>query len=213
MSSQDGHTSDGRSASLFGEQPKAVVARSLVRELNERCLELMVHLAKSDFTPVPTAVSVNRNLWCGLDATARGRISEHPVLLLDVYFANSAWWRWAANPRCLERKGSVAAQLPLKIASELMRETTTLAWTIARMDERLCTILFGMTPPVAHLFASFGPLDVERIAARHVRHVRLRYDDHPSFWRAHLRISGSRPMPPLVTLEAQHADSPQRNLF
>lgn len=214
MSSQDGHNADARRASLLTERESTgVVELTLIRELNERCLELMVQLARSDFTPAPEALVANRALWTGLDATARHRAASYPFLLLDINFASAAWWRWAANPQCLERKGAAVAHFPTKIAAELMRETTTLAWIIARSDQRLGTVLCGMAPAVARLFASFGTPDVERVATKHCRCLRLRYDDHPVFWRALLRVSGSRPIQPTSSLESPHSDTRQQRLF
>jgi hypothetical protein len=93
-----------------------------------------------------------------------------------------------------------------------MRETVTLAWIIARADQGLATSLCGMTPPVARIFCSFAPPDVERLSARHHRHLRLRFDDHPSYWRMHLRIAGSKPNPTPAIAEVV-MENRQQSLF
>ena len=213
MSNQDGRNGDPRRALLSDNQSNGGVELGLVRALNERCLELMVQLARSDLTPVPTAVAENRNLWCGLDAIARKRAASHRALLLDISFADPTWWRCAADPKYIERRGAPPVHLPTKIASELMRETVMLAWIIVRADQGLATMLCGMAPPVARLFASFGTPDIERIATRHSRHLRLRFDDHPSFWRTHLRLSGSSPFSSALDTEIQHPENRQHPLF
>jgi len=172
--------------------PTNVVDLGLIRALNERCLDLLVQLAVSEHASVPTAISSNRDLWRVFDASVRERAARHPVLLMDINFADSAWWRCVADGRLVEERSSVTGSLPFGMAGELMRETVTLAWIIARADEGLATILCGMAPPVARIFSSFSSPDVERLSARHHGHLRLRFDDHPSYWRMYLKIAGCK---------------------
>lgn len=188
MSNQEGHRAALQHRTVNAGQTNGAVDPGLVRALNERCLELMVRLAKSEGIPIPAAVSSNRALWRGLDSSARQRAANHPVLLVDIAFADAAWWRWAAYNRVAERKPSAPGFLPPRVASELMRETMTLAWIIAREDRGLATALCGMAPSVARIFCSFGPTDVDRLSTRYHRHVRLRFDEHPLYWRMYLRI-------------------------
>jgi hypothetical protein len=184
-----------------GRPLKDAVDLGFIRTLNERCIDLMVGLARSDQPPIPAAVSANRTLWCGLDPPARECAASHPVLLLDINFTDPAWWRWATESRSVEREASAVSYLPLEIASELMRETINLVWVIARKDQSLAIIFCGMAPQVAHMFSSFSPPDVERISAQYHRHLRLRFDDSPAYWRMHLRTSRSRAVPSAPSLE------------
>lgn len=192
MSSLDGHRADLRSTWMLKiGQSKDGVDLSAIRALNERCLELMVHLARSEAPPAPPAISANLALWRGLHPSARLRASRYAVLLLDMNFSDAAWWRWAAENRPIDRTPGATGYLPPKLSTQLARETITLAWILARADRGLATVLCGMAPPVTRMFCLFGPLDVERLSARHHRHLRLRFDDQPSYWRMHLTISGS----------------------
>jgi hypothetical protein len=74
------------------------------------------------------------------------------------------------------------AALTGRIASELMRETLMLAWSTVAFERGAASILFGMTPAVGSIIAELGPQDVERIAARHSRHLQPRWEDFPGFW-------------------------------
>lgn len=172
-----------------------------VRTLNERCIDLMVGLARSDKLPIPDVVSANQTLWCGLDPPARERAANHPILLLDVNFTDTTWWRVATENRSDEREASVVSYLPLEIASELMRETMTVAWALARKDQGLAIIFCGMAPQVARMFASFSPPEIEGISARYHRHLRLRFDDRPAYWRMHLRTSRNKSISNAPNLE------------
>lgn len=212
MSNQEEHRTGLRHGTVNARQAKDAVDLGLVRALNERCLELMVRLAKSEGTPAPAAVSSNRALWCSLDSSARQRAANHPALLVDIDFADAAWWRWVAYNRAAERKTSAPGYLPPRVASELMRETMTLAWIIAREDRGLATALCGMAPSVTRIFCSFGPTDVERLATRHHRHVRLRFDDHPLYWRMYLRIFGDVSVSGVLS-DSAPSESRQQSLF
>ncbi|MFC4311677.1 hypothetical protein ACFPN2_21505 [Steroidobacter flavus] len=152
----------------------------------------MVELARSDREHAPPAVASNRALWCGLDGGARERAANCGLLLLDINFTDPAWWRAAAADRPVERTGNLEGYLQPAVAAELMRETITLAWIVAREDRGQATIFCGLAPPVATQFASFSPSDLDRLSARYHRHLRLRFDDQPSYWRMHLTIDGSK---------------------
>lgn len=190
MSNQDGHRAElGRASTLKESRQKDAVDWILLRTLNERCLDSMVRLARSDQEYAPPAVSLNRALWCDLDAAARRRAANHRLLLLDINFSDSAWWAEAAESRAFERESNRGGYLQPNVASELMREALTLAWVIARANPGQASIYCGMSPTVVGLFSSFTPSIFEHLCARHHRHVRLRFDDQPSYWRMHLMVS------------------------
>jgi hypothetical protein len=169
---------------------------SLVHELNERSLELIAEIARSEPAggEMPAAITLNRALWRNMDRPMLQRAAQSPLLLLDVNFSNEQWWRSAIDDAVVERKtasGTRGPRLPPRIAAELAHEAIFLAWTLTRFSGvRVTGLLCGMTPGVAHLFSTLGVQDAERIASRHGRHVRLRHDDHPAFWRSLLRAAG-----------------------
>jgi hypothetical protein len=65
----------------------------------------------------------------------------------------------------------------------LMRETLILAWSTASTDPPTAGLLFGMSSEVAAIFGALGPHDIEQIAAKHKHQLRLRWEEHPTFWR------------------------------
>lgn len=211
MSNQDGHRADLRHLLKVG-QSRDAVDLGLVRALNRRCVELMAQLARSDGAPAPPAIAKNLALWRGLDRSARERAANQPVLLLDINFADATWWRRACERRSIERKPGAQGYLSPRVAAELMRETITLAWVIARADHGLACMICGMAPPVARILSSFGPADIERLSGQHHRHLRLRFDDLPSYWRMHLKISGSKSISEAPGVET-HSESRQQSLF
>lgn len=211
MSNQDGHRAgQGRAPTLNGSRPKDAVDWILLRALNERCLDSMVRVARSDQERAPPAVSSNRALWCDLDTAARQRAAHHRLLLLDINFSDAAWWAEAAESRPVERESNGEGYLQPNVASELMREALTLAWVIARANPGQASIFCGMSPLVVGLFRSFTPSDLERVCARHQRHVRLRFDDQPSYWRMHLTISARQAISERSHLQAPSEDRQQR---
>jgi hypothetical protein len=156
-----------------------------VHALNERCLEVMVQLARADRErPAIDVVNRFRSLWCSLDVPARQRAARCPVLLIDVHFQSWDWWRWANDPRSGNRRAVLPQPyFPARAAGELMRETLMLAWSTAGADQSTASVLLGMTPAVSKIIAELEPQDVERIAARYSRHLRPRWEDLPQFWR------------------------------
>lgn len=155
-----------------------------VHMLNERCLELLTQLAQTNAEHVsPNTVQCYRSLWGKLDPKARSRAAQVPFLLVDVYFHDALWWRWARDPRAVRRHRIPARNsFPRRIAGELMRETLMLAWSTVAFDRAAASILLGMAPEVSTIIAELGVHDVERIAARQSRYLQLRWDDFPAFW-------------------------------
>lgn len=163
---------------------KGAQALGRVHALNERCLELLAQLARTDRRQIDLAiVRQHRSLWRSLNATARKRAACTPFLLTDLHFQDADWWRSANDLRTHRRRKMVLrAAFSGRIASELMRETLMLAWSTVAFDRGAASIMLGMTPAVSGIIAGLGPQDVERIAARHSSHLQPRWKDLPAFW-------------------------------
>lgn len=154
-----------------------------VHDLNERCLELLTHLARSKGQhTAPPIVSQYQALWQGLTGSARKRAAHMPFLLIDVYFQDANWWGTVQRSRPHRQKSPHNAAFTGKVAGELMRETVMLAWNTVSLDRGAASILLGMTPAVSDIIAEFGPQDVERVAARYSQYLRPRWQDVPAFW-------------------------------
>ena len=181
-------SSGSSSSALIARAPafawKGAQALKGVHALNERCIELLAHVARTERDRIDLAiVSRHRSLWRTLNATARGKAARTPLLLVDVNFQDADWWRWAKDPRLSGRRKMVPhAAFAGKIAGELMREALMLAWSTATSDCDTAGVLLGMTPAVSGIIAGLGPQDVERIAARHSKHLRPRWEHFPAYW-------------------------------
>jgi hypothetical protein len=158
----DGSKSSAHAASLSPPEWKGAHALRLVRQLNERCVDSLVQVAHSG--QLSTGVEI---------------VDQHRALLMDVQFLNVEWWRWARG----RQTRSATRRLPAKLANELTRETLILAWSTASTDPHTAGLLFGMSPAVASIFRALGPHDIEQIAAKHKHQLRLRWEEHPTFWR------------------------------
>jgi len=162
---------------------KGASALGRVHALNERCLELLSQLARSDAKKIsPEIVQRHRVLWCSLNPKARERAAQVPFLLVDAHFMDAPWWRWASDRAVRRRKFPTRNPFSGRVAGELMRETLVLAWSTVALDRTAASILLGMAPDVSAMIAEWDVHDVERIAARQSRYLQLRWDDLPLFW-------------------------------
>jgi hypothetical protein len=163
---------------------KGAHALRRVHVLNERCLEVLAQLARTERARLNlTIISQHRNLWRSLSVAERKRAALMPYLLVDVHFQDVDWWRWAKAPRAGSRHSVVSQPVFTgKVAAELMRETLMLAWSTVVLDPGIAGVLLGMTPAVREIVAGLAPQDAERITARHSRHLRPRWEDFPAFW-------------------------------
>ena len=181
----DGPGASSGAPTLSPPDWKGTHALKLVRALNERCIESLVQVAHSrQLTTGVEIVDLQRSLWRKLDLTARRRAAASACLLMDVQFLNVEWWQWARAHRTGRLRTAGANRLPAKLANDLMRETLILAWSTASTDGHTAAFLFGMSPAVVRLFGELGPHDIEQIAARHKHQLRLRWEEHPTFWRS-----------------------------
>lgn len=186
----DGSDAPTHTTTLLPPEWKGAHALRLVRELNERCIESLVQVAHSrQLTTGVEIVDQHRALWRKLDSAARRRAAAASFLLMDVQFLNAEWWRWARARQNGKPRTPGSHRLPAKLANELMRETLILAWSTASTDSHTAGLLFGMSPAVAAIFRDLAPHDIEQIAARHKHRLRLRWEEHPSFWRELLAAS------------------------
>ena len=155
-----------------------------VHALNERCLEVLAHLARTDRQQINLPIVAHyQAVWRGMNSASRRRAAQTPFLLVDVHFQDADWWQGVRDPRpSRRRKVVLSTAFTGKVASELMRETLMLAWSTVTVDRGAAGILLGMTPRVSGIIAELGPHEVERIAARNSEHLQPRWGDFPAFW-------------------------------
>jgi hypothetical protein len=165
---------------------KGAKALGAVYELNDHCLQVLSALARAEPLRCPlTIVMHQRPLWSALDAQARKRAAQNPVALLDMQFKSEEWWQKALQ-RSSKRWNQIRPPyecFPGKQAGKLARETLVLAWSTARDDQHAACLMFGMSSSVAALVAALTPQHIERIASRHSRELRPRWEHKPMYWQ------------------------------
>jgi hypothetical protein len=73
--------------------------------------------------------------------------------------------------------------LPSKLFEDLALETLLFARQAAREDVNVSIAMFAMTLSVARLIATLTVSQVRAIAFRNASQLRVRWDNHPDFWR------------------------------
>jgi hypothetical protein len=187
--SSDGAASASPEHSEFAWKGAHLLGR--IHALNERCLELLSQLARSDRQRINLAIlDQHRSLYRSLTPAARKRAANTPFLLLDIRFNDADWWRSARDPRASRRRPiGLQPAFTGKVSAELMRETLTLAWSAVTFERGGASLLFGMTAPVCSIIAELVPQDIERIASRYSAHLQPRWDDFPAYWGRLLRAA------------------------
>lgn len=130
------------------------------------------------------------DLWQVLARDARKRLAQYPMLMLDLRFRDSRWWRGVSEGGSSDWHTTVT-EPPAKTSVALSRQALTLAWHTAHFANA-SMFLLGISLPVNQIIAKLGPQDIERIALCHHRELRLRWADCPAFWRALLQAARDR---------------------
>ena len=161
----------------------------LVHQLNEHCLELLAGVAAADAGSELPLVSANRDLWAQLGPEARRRAALLPFVILDLHFADEAWWQRAiAAPASTLHEPDSTNWLPSELSERLVQETLMFAWQMARSDRTAAQVSFAMRSTVAAMIGQLTPgqVRVHRIA-RKPRHSRALGAKRPLLARTPVR--------------------------
>jgi hypothetical protein len=121
----------------------------------------------------------------------RARAAYKTFLLLDLEFANAAWWQMVtSHPARPAPPPSWQGSFPRGPAVQLARATIMLAWHSLRAH-RNAACLLGLTPAVAEVIAALSLTDIDRIVDRRFRYLRPRWEDRPAVWRQLLQAAQS----------------------
>jgi hypothetical protein len=171
--------------SLLGEvSPARTQLLQSLHEANERCIELLVHAARTDAGETFPLVSHLRSLLRGLTPETRARAAQTALLLVDMQLSNAEWWTYLQAH--LTRPAPLApgyGSFPRASAVPLGRAILMLAWHGVRSDP-VGSCLLGMSGDVARIIASFSLTELDRAVERRFRFVRPRWEDRPAVWRA-----------------------------
>jgi hypothetical protein len=162
---------------------RAQLLQSL-REANERCIEMLVHAARTEARDPFPLVSHLRPSFRGLTPEGRARAARIPLLLVDLQLSNAAWWtQLQAYPNRTAPLPQARGSFPRASALPLGRAILMLAWHGVRSDP-IGSFLLGVSPAVARIISSFSLTELDRVVERRFRHVRPRWEDRPAAWCA-----------------------------
>lgn len=154
-----------------------------LREVNDRCIGMLVIAARKEQAGSLILVSQLKDVLLRTTPETRARAAERSILLTDMQFTNTAWWRAAReHPARPVPLPSWRGSFPKPAAVGLARATLTLAWHGLR-SSRESAVLLGLLPEVAELIADLSLGDIDNIVERRFQHVRPRWEDRPAAWR------------------------------
>jgi hypothetical protein len=159
-------------------------------EINEQCLKMLVDVARQPKLSSDSFLYHLISLISPLDDVAISTAARFPFLLVDFGFRDVQWWRRVASKSL--RADSAPAWLvpfPRSPATKLARTTLMLAWHTARTDADSTLVLLGISPLVAEAISTLRLQDIDKIADRHYRRLRPRWEDRPAVWRQLLTCS------------------------
>jgi hypothetical protein len=179
-----------RSTTVAFRRPDAHAQR-LIAELNERCLDVLMLLAKrGPPTPRNTLALHLRPLLRSVRPDVRRRAAQIALPLIDMEFRNSEWWQALKSDSGHCSKHS-PPDVPKRAMVQLTRATLIFCWHSVHTDLESARVLFGMSPTVADIIGALRLADIEQIAERQFRHLRPRWQDRPWLWRKLLNAAHS----------------------
>jgi len=163
-----------------------------VHEVNERCLELLVHAARIGTVPPFSLAYPIRDLLLQMTPELRKRAAAHAFLLADFELRNVDWWTAVRQfPEKQFRGTAWRNPFPRRSAIPLTRATLMLAWQAVRTDREAARIILGIADSVAEMIGTLQLTELDRIADRHHRHLEPRWADRPSVWHALLSAASA----------------------
>jgi hypothetical protein len=175
-------------------QPAVRTHRGLeaLREINERCLELLQQVAKSQNPSTPLIIRALQSDLEALTVEVRARAAQRGFLLVDLEFGNPAWWR---SLRKTNASGSGSrrrpAVFPRASGQQLARSTLFLAWHAVRSEPTAARVMLGLCTDVQTELARLSLRDIDTIALKRHADLRPRWESQPHLWRQLLRAAQS----------------------
>jgi hypothetical protein len=156
----------------------------LAHQLNAQCVELVCELAVSPHQTLPAFVIQNRDLWRLLEPEARKLVAAFPFVIIDLRFKDAEPWQQASDGHLMiPADSTLYSGFPPKLFEDLALETLLFARQAAREDVNVAKVMFAMTSPVVHLIASLTVSQIRAIALGNASELRVRWGNHPDFWR------------------------------
>ena len=163
-----------------------------IHEVNERCLELLVHTAHTGPVPPFSLVLSMRDLLLEMTPELRKRAAARAFLLVDFEFRNVDWWTAVRKfPEKQFRGTAWRNPFPRRSAIPLTRATLMLAWQAIRTAGVKACIVLGIADKVAEIIADLQLTELDRIADRRHRHLEPRWADRPAVWHSLLSAASA----------------------
>ena len=157
---------------------------SSIHEVNERCLELLVHAARCEPIRPVSLVFPIRELLLQMTPELRKRAAARAFLLVDFEFGNVDWWKAVRQfPEKQFRGTAWRNPFPRRSAIPITRAALMLAWQLIRTDAKAAGVALGIADEVADIIGSLQLTELDRIADRRHRHLEPRWADRPAVWR------------------------------
>jgi hypothetical protein len=174
----------------FSTQLNGSDALAPICEINEQCLQMLASVSHQTQIPSEPFLHHLFSLMGAMDAPALKAAAHFPFLLVDFGFRDPQWWRRITSKhRCAADERSWLVPFPRATACKLSRATLMLAWHTVRTDTETALVLLGISQPVAEYIGALRLQDIDRIADRHHRRLRPRWEDQPAVWRQLLMCS------------------------
>lgn len=163
----------------------------VAHRLNEQCIAALAESANSN----PYALSSQSPaellaLWPELDERACTLAARCPLLLVDLNFTRTDWWRRAAQGALASTPQTfTAGVLRPDLARDIVREVLIETWSASRSMPQAVSLIFGMTPEVCATIAALRVSTIDRIVLAHAHELRPRWSENVKFWRGLLEGS------------------------
>lgn len=165
---------------------------SSIHDVNERCLELLVHAAHTGPVAPFSLIFPIRDLLLQMTPELRKRAAARAFLFVDFEFRNVDWWTAVRQfPEKQFRGTAWRNPFPRRSAIPLTRATLMLAWQAIQTAGSKACIFFGMADKVAEIIGDLQLTELDRIADRRHRHLEPRWADRPAAWHSLLAIAAA----------------------
>lgn len=162
-----------------------------VHDVNERCIEMLAQIARGDRPDSVMLVLQLKDMLTALKPESRARAARRSLLLTDLQFSNTPWWRSARDhPARAVPPPAGCGAFPKPAALQLARATLMVTWHSLRSSAR-SAVLLGVQPAVSEIIAGLTLSEIEILVERRFRHVRPRWEERPTIWRALLSAATS----------------------
>ena len=162
-------------------------ALSVLAELNEQCLALLIEEAAEHPNSAHPLLRELAQLWSRLNAVAMKRAAACPYLLLDTGFGDPARWLWARGSQVLERpRGPAVPFFTTARASILMRTALTYGWHLAQNRPSAARLLLAMAPQCVSLLRGYSLMQLSELTEQHPAWLQPRWPQRVRVWREFL---------------------------